>query len=318
MTSPRLSRQLLLDELADLELYRALRPGATGELAKVLDGFIQTEIRHAAFWREHSGFTDQAPGFSGRLRNTILRFAVFLFGASAAFLILEAVEVHGVRKYLRLWESVKDLEVRKGLETILTDEIQHEDEAVMGGRSRSLSPETVRNAFLGFNDGSVEILGAVSGFAAAFSYNPALVVISGLTVSVAGSISMAAGAFLSTHSEQEVQALEEGKRRFIARENFSGEKEVETPSSPWRASALVGTSYLIGAAVPVLPFILGARQPYWSIGFSGLLILLVSGVLAFLSGMGIVKRILLNTGVLFAAVGISYVVGLGAHAVFGV
>lgn len=315
--SPKLLHQLLLDELADLALYRALRPRATGELADVLDGFIQTEIRHVAFWRQRTGSTDEYPGLQGRLRNALLQAAIFLFGSSSAFLVLEAVEVHGVRKYLRLWERVKDKDIQSGLETILQDELQHEDEAVMGGRGRRISPETVRNAFLGFNDGSVEILGAVSGFAAAFAATPSLVVISGLTVSVAGSISMAAGAFLSTHSEHEMKELEEGKQRFLER-NPAVPEDMVAHRSPWRAARLVGISYLIGAAVPVLPFVFGAHQPYWSILFSGILILAVSGVLAFLSGMGMLKRVLLNLGVLFAAVGISYAVGLGAHALFGV
>lgn len=317
MTSPVLLRQLLLDELADLELYQALRPRAKGDLAQILDAFIVTETRHAAFWRETSGYADSRTGWKGKLRNLVLLFAVRCFGSSAAFLILEAVEVHGVNKYIRLWEHQTDTRIHQGLETILLDELQHEDEAVMGGRDRAIRPETVRNAFLGFNDGSVEILGAVSGFAAAFA-DPALVVISGLTVSVAGSLSMAAGAFLSTHSEQEVQALEVGKQRFLSSRSQEAVLVPETSSSPWKAASLVGLSYLIGAAVPVAPFLFGVHTPWWSLVFSGMLILLVSAILAFLSGMGILRRVLLNTGVLFAAVGISYVVGLAAHQVFGV
>jgi VIT1/CCC1 family predicted Fe2+/Mn2+ transporter len=64
--------------------------------------------------------------------------------------------------------------------------------------------------------------------------------------------------------------------------------------------------------------LLGAHEPWWSLAFSGVLILAVSAILAFLSGMSILRRVLLNTGVLFAAVGISSVVGLAAHHVFGV
>lgn len=317
MNSPVLLRQLLLDELADLELYQALRPRAKGELAKILDAFIVTEIRHADFWRQSSGYKDTKTNLKGKLRNLVLLAAVRCFGSSVAFLILEAVEVHGVNKYIRLWERQTDVSIQKGLETILLDELQHEDEAVMGGRDRAIRPETVRNAFLGFNDGSVEILGAVSGFAAAFA-DPTLVVISGLTVSVAGSLSMAAGAFLSTHSEQEVQALESGKQRFLLSRSQAAIPTPERSTSPWKASALVGVSYLIGAAVPVAPFLLGAHEPWWSLAFSGVLILAVSAILAFLSGMSILRRVLLNTGVLFAAVGISSVVGLAAHHVFGV
>ncbi len=314
MTSQLVLRQLLLDELADLELYQALRRRAKYRLADVLDGFIETEKRHAAFWRQKSGFSDVSASWQGKMRNAVLRFAVALFGEAIAYIVLEAVEVHGVKKYISLWERVTDPAIRDGLRTILTEELQHEDEALMSGRSRSIRPETIRNAFLGFNDGSVEILGAVSGFAAAFS-DTRLIVVSGLTVSVAGALSMAAGAFLSTHSEREVQQLERGKQRFLSPSEIHDEQIV---SSPWAAAALVGCSYLVGAAVPVAPFIFGAHQAYWSVLFSGGLILVVSAALAFLSGMGVAKRVVLNSLVLFAAVGISYVVGLCANYFFGI
>lgn len=313
MMTQSLLRRLLLDELADLELYQALRVRAGSRLAPVLDGFIETEKRHVAFWRQKSGFTDTRTDIQGKIRNVILRCVVGIFGESIAYIVLEAVEVHGVKKYLSLWDRVSDAKIRDGLRTILTEELQHEDEALMNGRNRSIRPETIRNAFLGFNDGSVEILGAVSGFAAAFS-DTRFIVISGLTVSVAGALSMAAGAFLSTHSEREVQALERGKQRFLS----PTESEKEETSSPWTAAALVGSAYLIGAAVPVAPFVLGAHQAYWSMLFSGSLILMVSALLAFLSGMSILQRVLLNSLVLFGAVGVSACVGLFAHRLFGI
>ncbi len=47
----RLGRQLVLDELFDLSLYRCLRDIATGNLRTVLDQFIPVESRHLAFWQ---------------------------------------------------------------------------------------------------------------------------------------------------------------------------------------------------------------------------------------------------------------------------
>lgn len=51
----------------------------------------------------------------------------------------------------------------------------------MGEQERRISPERVRDVFLGLNDRLVEILGAVSGFFAAFG-NAATVLVAGLTV----------------------------------------------------------------------------------------------------------------------------------------
>ena len=54
-----------------------------------------------------------------------------------------------------------------------------------GEAERHINPDKVRNLFLGLNDGLVEILGAVSGFFAAFRSSTA-VLAAGFTVAVAG------------------------------------------------------------------------------------------------------------------------------------
>jgi len=53
--SDRLGRQLVLDEVFDLSLYRALRDAATGRLRGMLDELILVETRHVAFWQEFFG-----------------------------------------------------------------------------------------------------------------------------------------------------------------------------------------------------------------------------------------------------------------------
>ncbi len=96
--------------------------------------------------------------------------------------------------------------------TVLEDEFKHEDALVVGGAERRISPARVRNTFLGLNDGLVEILGAVSGFFGAFG-DAATVLVAGITV--AGALSMGAGAFLAASSESEVLATEKERRRFL-------------------------------------------------------------------------------------------------------
>lgn len=307
MITSSFKRMLLLGELADLRLYETLRVRATGDLARTLDGFIETEKRHSAFWRALFSLRDQEPDTTGRIRNFFIRFFVRVFGDRAAYLLLEAVETHGVKKYLDLWEHAKDPVLRDGLKVILTEELLHEDEAATNG-SRSIDPGMIRNVFLGFNDGSVEILGAVTGLAAALN-TPSLVAISALTVSVAGSLSMAAGAFLSAHSEAELLRTERAKQRFLQNSFVPS----ETLTSPLRAGLIVGCSYLVGASVPVLPFLFGAHHSFWSIFLSGSLILFVSSMLAFLSGMNMLRRVLLNTAVVVVAVMVSYAIGLFAE-----
>lgn len=313
MISSSLQQRLLQGELADLHLYQALRVKATGDLANTLDKFIFTEKQHVAFWRDLFHLTATTPNWQGRFRNLILKSIITVSGDRIAFLLLEAVEVHGIRDYLSLWKHVRDPKIREGLHSILKDEFLHEDEAITGTKGRSINPDIIRNMFLGFNDGSVEILGAVSGLVAALR-NPNLVFVAGLTVSVAGALSMAAGAFVSTHSEAEVRRNEQEKRAFL------GEKidTAEHHTTPLTAAILVGIAYLIGASVPIAPFFFGARSAAWSIFLSGILILLVSSALAFLSGMKIRRRVGMNIGVIICAVTISYIVGRAAELLFGI
>lgn len=311
MVPAKLKRSLLQGELADLALYQALRKRASGPLAKTLDHFIVTETQHVSFWRTQYHLSDVKIGWDGFMRNLLLRGIVGMLGPRIAFLVLEAVETHGIQNYLTLWEKVEDPTIREGLRVILTEELLHEDEAATQGE-RTIRPDIIRNAFLGFNDGSVEILGAVNGLYAALG-SPSLVAISAFTVSFAGAISMAAGAFLATHSETELQRKEVAKQRFLGNK-FEEGKIV----SPWSAARLVGIAYLIGASVPVLPFLLGATHPWWSILCSGALILLVSAMLAFLSGMTLMHRILLNMGVIICSVAVSGLIGKLVEIWFGI
>ena len=74
----------------------------------------------------------------------------------------------------------------------------------------------------------------------------------------------------------------------------------------------------MGAVVPVLPVVFGARTLLPSLIVAGGVIVLVSTILAFLSGMDVKRRIALNLGIIAAAVAISYVIGLIAKAAWGI
>ena len=92
-----------------------------------------------------------------------------VFGAPAIHLILEAIEVFGVRKYLTVWRQYEHGPLGAAVREVLEDEFKHEDAVVTAESDRQISPQRVRDIFLGLNDGLVEILGAVSGFFGAFA-----------------------------------------------------------------------------------------------------------------------------------------------------
>ncbi|HUJ78839.1 MAG TPA: VIT1/CCC1 transporter family protein [Nitrospiria bacterium] len=308
-----LGRQLVLDELFDLSLYRRLRTFAQPELHPTLDELIVIESRHLAFWQAFFQLPLDALDPGRRVKLWLIELACRLTGDLGMQLVLEAIEVYGVRKYLALWERYRHDPLGGAVRGILEDEFQHEDEAVTRLTARKINPDRIRNIFLGFNDGLVEILGAVSGFFAAFG-SSVMVVLAGVTTAVAGALSMAAGAYIAVNSEQEVRRTQTSKRRFLderAGGDASGEPALGT-------AAVVGASYFAGAVLPILPVLMGATTALASILAGGLTILLVSMVLAFLSGMDIRKRMAMNLAIIAAAVGVSYAIGSAVRALWGV
>jgi VIT1/CCC1 family predicted Fe2+/Mn2+ transporter len=308
-----LGRRLVLDEIFDLSLYRTLLAVAPAGLHRTLEALISDETRHVAFWQKFFGLEHVTRLDIGRrLRLALIVAACRLFGASAIHIVLEAIEVHGVKKYLDVWQRYADGPLRAAIRETLEDEFKHEDAIVTGEEDRRINPEKVRNVFLGLNDGLVEILGAVSGFFAAFS-STAAVVTAGFTVGVAGALSMAAGAYIGAGSEAELRETEDGRRRFLGESVTS-----EAPESPLAAAAVVGVGYLIGALVPVMPVLLGAHSVWPTVLTGGAMIIVVSAIVAFISGMNVRRRIALNVVITGIAVIVTYVLGLVTKRLLGV
>ena len=309
---PGLARSLILDELFDLRLYERLRGVSRGETRAVLDRLIPVEAKHFNFWQ---GFFKRSLSRLDAPRRIKLEAAVLVcrvFGPGAVHLILEAIEIHGVQKYLAAWEAYKDGPLGPAVRDVLEDEFRHEDDLVSALAARKISPERIRSLFLGFNDGLVEILGAVSGFFAAFDQR-AMILMAGATVSVAGAISMAAGAYLASSSEREIDRIERGKASFLNKAVAPAAEE-----HPVRLGLLVGASYFLGALIPLLPVALGFKGLSFSLLAAGTMIILVSALLSFLSGMEIRRRILTNLVVMAAAVGVSYAIGGLVKSAWGV
>lgn len=306
----REARQLILDELFDLTLYKKLEPYSTGDLRVVLGELVPVEAGHLSFWQDFFGMHIDELDFGGRMKLAALLAVSRLFGPSAMHLILEAIEVYGVRKYLKLWETYQDTELGDAVRGILEDELGHEDRMISNAVARRIDPEKIRSIFLGFNDGLVEMLGAVSGFFAAFE-NVTYVIIAWSTVTIAGSISMAAGAYAGASSEREVAATEDGKRRFFGKAALS-----KGDMSPYTPALYVGVSYFLGSLVPILPVFMHWDGIIASILVSVIIIVLVSLVLAFLSGMALGRRIAINLVTVCIAVTATYVIGMLVRHVF--
>jgi vacuolar iron transporter family protein len=309
----RLAKILILDELFDLSLYRRLRSISNPELQKLLAELIPVEVGHFTFWQNFFKLKLPKLNTARKIKLFFIVYACLLLGTSAVDLVLEAIEVYGVRKYLDVWRRYKDEPLGEAVKGVLEDEFKHEDALVTRLKDRILNPDRVRNIFLGMNDGMVEILGAVSGFFASFGKN-SLVLVAGLTTAVAGALSMAAGAYAAMSSENEVRRTQEEKARFLGEADDSGFRL----ESAVKSAFIVGISYFVGSSFPLVPVMLGAQTPLPSILTGGSMIVLVSVTLAFLSGMDVRKRAITNFILVTIAVGISYMIGFLVRRLLGI
>ena len=125
---------------------------------------------------------------------------------------------------------------------------------------------------------------------------------------------MGAGAFLALNSEKEVKTTE------IAKKIFLGEASEVVPmeESPIGSALVVAAAYIAGAIVPVLPVIFGATNALFSVVTAGLMVVVVSTVLSFLSGMDIFRRIVLNLAIIAIAVSVTYGIGVFAKRLWGI
>ncbi len=301
----RLVKKVSRDEAFDLALYVKLRDIETGEVRNVLSRLVNVERGHVAFWADLAGREDVSLDLVQRLRLSVFVFLRRLFGIGMTFLLLEAIEIYGIKKYWALWAQYKDTIHGPRIRSILRDEFGQEDEIVAGLTGRRLNAERVRDIFLGLNDGLVEVLGSVSGFYASFG-NPTYVLVASLTVAVAGSISMAAGAFASSRSQLEIQRIENAKRLF-----FDPDSKATEETRPMTAAITVSISYFIGALFPVLPMLLGAADPVWSIVLGALMVVVVTMLLSFISGMEVRRRVFQNLLLVLMAVVVTYALGTG-------
>lgn len=301
------------DELFDLTLYRSIREQADQSWHELLDKLIPIEEKHFAFWQDFFDLRIERLDVWRRAKLKMMLFLVRLFGHGLIHLLLESIEVHGIRKYLKLWDEYKDTPFGEAIRGILDDEFKHEDAIVSGGAERRISGEKIRNIFLGLNDGLVEILGAVSGFFAAFG-DTTKVFIAGLTVAVAGAFSMAAGVFVSSGSEKEVESTQRRKKEFIERKR----PDIDDGVKPFRQAIIVGVAYLAGSFVPIFPVYLGAKNIWASLASAGLVLFMISFILAFLSGMNIKRRVMTNLVIGAGAVIVTYAIGTLAKTVWGI
>ncbi|HVC58688.1 MAG TPA: VIT1/CCC1 transporter family protein [Candidatus Acidoferrales bacterium] len=163
----------------------------------------------------------------------------------------------------------------------------------------------IRDVILGANDGLVEILAATAGLGIALR-DPVIVLLSGFIVAVAGTLSMAGGVYLSMEYERSVGIVK--------------------TESPLKGSAkisafYVGLSYILGAMVPLVPFMFGLAGAWGVLGsivLTGIVLSFVAALISIVSDTSIRRRVLRTLAISLGIAAVTIIIGLVARSVLNI
>jgi len=185
-------RRYLADERAEGALYRELAERYTGEERDILLGLADAEQRHEQHWIALLGDDARAPGKASLGSRLLIVFAR-RFGS--LFVLALAQRAEGRSPY----DADAD-----ATDAMAADERIH-GEVLRGlaSRGRRRLAGSLRAAVFGINDGLVSNLALVLGVGAT-GLPPQTVLVTGIAGLLAGSLSMAAGEYVSVRSQREL------------------------------------------------------------------------------------------------------------------
>ncbi|NUT53807.1 MAG: rubrerythrin family protein [Saccharothrix sp.] len=335
-TTVRRWRRVLADEREQAAVYRRLAEHRPPDEREILLALAEAEDRHAAHWEHALGDRLGRP-LRASVRMRVLGFLARHLGNVFVLALVQRAE-HRARRH--------------SSEAVRADERVHaEVVAALAAHGRARLSGTLRAAVFGANDGLVSnialVLGVLGGGA-----DPRTVVLTGLAGLLAGALSMAAGEYVSVRSQRELLAasaardpaelvtgldLDVNELTLLYRARGTPEDEAQRQAravlrdgtlaagsaTPVGGAEVVGSGvkaavssfvfFCTGAAIPVLPFVLGAA------GGRGIVIaaLLTGGALmatgaavGVLSGAPPLYRALRQLLIGTAAAGVTYGLGL--------
>lgn len=185
-------RRYLAAERAEAAVYRDLASRRTGEEREILLALAEAEGRHESHWRELLGDRIGYP-LRSDLRTRMLGFLARRFGG--VFVLALAQRAEGRSPY----EADDD-----ATETMAADELIHgEVVRALADRGRRRLSGSFRAAVFGANDGLVSNLALVLGVGGA-GLAQGTILLTGIAGLLAGSLSMAAGEYVSVRSQREL------------------------------------------------------------------------------------------------------------------
>jgi VIT1/CCC1 family predicted Fe2+/Mn2+ transporter len=341
------------DEILAHELYKKLAVKEKDEkVKKVLDTLSKMELTHAEIWSKIAngrGIKLDPIKFKDKLKLKYFNFIRNILGLNLTIKILEQGENNDIEKYSDLLKSNLFTDDEKNmLNNVLIDELVHEELlGVMETKGKNL-----RDFVYGISDGLIEVLAAVSGLASVL-LNPILVGIGGLIVGLAGTLSMSIGAFLSTKSEIEINksqrqkieiqkqinknvivdrlkdtlaslGVKPQKAKILAPQLLDVAEDIIVPKlteSPYKSAMITAISYVIGAIIPITPFILGfggLLGLILSYLFTGISTLLVGSIIGLISEVNPIRKGIEMTLLAISAAIVTHLIGVLASSIVSI
>ncbi len=282
----------VLKRLAKMETDDNLKP--------LLERLSDLEMKHSLMWKRIVRASDYKPLYR---KNPLVIDSIALirkiFGLEMTIKIMEYGEMS---KEVELDRDLKKLNLNKrelaAVKRIRGSEEKEEDPLKDKLLKYSEILNNIRSIILGMNDGLVEILGAVAGFAVALRV-PSVIIVAGLITAIAGTLSMTGGSYLSIEYEKSLY-------------------KTKKSGSATSAAFYTGVAYIIGSLFPLLPFILGLNG-YYAIAISviitGIVLGIVSTIISIVSDTGIRRRIFRTLLISLGIVAVTITLGIYARAV---
>jgi len=200
--------------------YHSLSLKADDDITKdLLTEVYENEINDIENWKTMlENYAGPIKTQSARVLNWRVRIMTAILGLRSFLEWVLIAEDESVESISNLAAAVQDREISEYLVRVVLDERLHINkmkEEILGMESWEMGGGGgVRDVIFGGNDGLVSILALVAGVYGAVT-DSKLILITGIAGAIAGTISMGAGAYLSTKSEREVTQKEYQRKGII-------------------------------------------------------------------------------------------------------
>ncbi|MDE1762028.1 MAG: VIT1/CCC1 transporter family protein [Candidatus Micrarchaeota archaeon] len=308
-----IAQKFFVNEYVDHAVYLALsRSERRHELRLLFERLAGMEAGHMVVWEKEilsCAGIPRKPSLVG-LRVAGFRLIKGILGPSFMTKLLERHEIEGIAEYESAVKSgIFGSSGSKAIRRIIAEEKTHEKSLLREIEARKGSLAYVNSIVLGLSDSLVEVLAAVVGIAA-FATAASIVIVGGIIVGMAGTLSMAGGVYLASKSQNIVEtAMESGRQKKASR------------TEPSKEAYYTGVFYFFGALVPIIPFLLGFTRYagiLLAVLFDVIALVIASVVIAIVSDTSIRRRTFEMLAITLGTAVVTMLIGTLARVYFGV